>query len=202
MKSLEKHLEESYALHGENCPGQVIGTRMAITGCERIGLDNPKSDEQRKKLIVYAEMDRCATDAIMAITGCRPGKRTLKIMDYGIMAATFINLETGKAVRVTAREESRALASKYAPEVQGKYQQQREAYKVMHEEELFNIEYVKVEIPPEDMPGKSLRRLQCEKCGDYVQDCKEVTVDNRILCKPCAFGGYFKRQENKFSLNG
>lgn len=193
MKSLDECLKDSYAFHGENCPGQVIGTRMAIIGCKYIGLDNPKSNEQRKKIIVYVEMDRCATDAIMAVTGCRPGKRTLKIMDYGIMAATFINLETGKAVRVLAREESRTLAPKYAPEVKGKYQQQREAYKIMPEEELFKIEEVKVKIPPEDMPGKSLKRIQCEECEDYVQDCKDVKVDNRILCKPCAFGGYFKR---------
>ncbi len=193
MKSLEECLEESYAFHGENCPGQVIGTRMAMIGCKRIGLDNPKSDEQRKKIMVYVEIDRCATDAIMAVTGCRPGKRTLKIRDYGIMAATFINLETGKAIRVLAREESRAIAPRYAPEVQGKYQQQREAYKVLPEEELFKIEAVKVEIPPEDMPGKSLRRVQCEECGDYVQDCKDVKVNNRILCKSCAFEGYFKR---------
>jgi len=193
MKSLDEHLKESYAFHGENCPGQVIGTRMAMIGCEKIGLDNPKSEEQRKMIIVYAEMDRCATDAIMAVTGCRPGKRTLKIMDYGIMAATFINLKTGKAVRVLAREESRDLASQYAPEVQGKYEQQREAYKIMPEEELFKIEEVDVKIPQEDMPGKSLRRVKCEECGDYVQDCKEVKIDGRILCKPCAYGGYFKR---------
>jgi formylmethanofuran dehydrogenase subunit E len=194
MKNLENYLEESYALHGENCPGQVIGTRMAIIGCERIGLNDPKSEEQRKKIIVYAEIDRCATDAIMAVTGCKPGKRTLKIMDYGIMAATFINLETGKTVRVMAREESRSLANKYAPGIQGKYEQQREAYKVMPEKELFKIENVKVEIPLGDMPGKPVRRLQCEKCSEYVQDCKEVTMGHRILCRPCAYGGYyFKR---------
>jgi formylmethanofuran dehydrogenase subunit E len=193
MKSLEEYLKESYSFHGENCPGQVLGTRMAIVGCREIGLENPKSNEQRKKIIVYVEMDRCATDAIMAVTGCRPGKRTLKIVDYGIMAATFINLDTGKAVRVVAREEARDLAPKYAPQIQGKYEQQREAYKIMPEEELFRIEEVTVEIPPEDMPGKTLRRVRCERCGDYVQDCKEVKIDGQILCKPCALGGYFKR---------
>jgi formylmethanofuran dehydrogenase subunit E len=193
MKSLDEYLKESYSFHGENCPGQVIGTRMAIVGCREIGLEDPKSDEQRKKIIVYVEMDRCATDAIMAVTGCRPGKRTLKIVDYGIMAATFINLDTGKAVRVVAREEARSLASKYAPEITEKYNQQREAYKIMPEEELFKIEEVTVEIPPEDMPGKTLRRVRCERCGDYVQDCKEVRIDRQILCKPCALGGYFKR---------
>jgi len=202
MKALEKHLEESYAFHGENCPGQVIGTRMAMIGCVSIGLDNPKSEEQRKKIIVYVEIDRCATDAIMAVTGCRIGKKTLKIMDYGIMAATFINLETNKAVRVSAREEARDLAPEYAPEIQGKYQQQREAYKVMPEEELFKIEEVKVKIPEEDMPGKHSGRVQCERCNDYVQGRKEVELNKCILCQPCAFGGYFKRKENKFSLSG
>lgn len=195
MKSLEACLEESVEFHGEACPGQVIGTRMAMIGCREIGIEDPKSRDERKKIIVYVEMDRCASDAVMAVTGCRVGKRTVKIMDYGIMAATFVNLETGRAVRVRARESSRERAPMYAPDVEGKYNQQRESYKVMPEEELFEVQEVRVLIPAEDMPGPPLRRVRCEYCGDWVQDGRDVQVDGRILCRPCARGGYFQRVE-------
>jgi formylmethanofuran dehydrogenase subunit E len=114
-------------------------------------------------------------------------------MDYGIMAATFVNLQTGKAVRIRARESSRTLASTYAPEVVEKYAQQRESYKVMPEGELFEIEEVHVRVPKQDMPGRPLKRIQCEQCGDWVQDMREVEVDGKTLCRPCALGGYFQR---------
>jgi len=193
MKSLEECLREAVSFHGEECPGQVIGTRMAMIGCRAIGLEHPRSDRERKKIIVYVEMDRCAADAVMAITGCRIGKRTLKMMDYGIMAATFVNLETGKAVRVRARESSRERAFRYAPATGGKYAQQREAYKVMPEEELFEISEVRVTIPIQDMPGRPVKRVRCEDCGEWVQDMREVKVNDRVLCRPCGFGGYFER---------
>jgi len=193
MKTLEECLKESVAFHGEECPGQVIGTRMAVTGCREIGIEDPKSKAERKKIIVYVEMDRCASDAIMSVTGCRVGKRTVKIMDYGIMAATFVNLETGRAVRVRARESSRELARKYAPDIQEKYDQQREAYKVMPEDELFEIREVRVHIPVQDRPGRPVRRVRCGQCGDWVQDMRDVQVHGKILCRPCAFGGYFER---------
>ena len=193
MRSLEECLAESVAFHGEACPGQVIGTRMALIGCREAGIPNPRLRTERKKLIVYVEMDRCAADAVMAVTGCRVGKRTLKVMDYGIMAATFVNLETGRAVRVRARESARERTDRYAPAVADKYERQREAYKIMPEEELFEIRPVEVVIPPQDMPGRPLRRVRCQVCGDWVQDMREVTEGGRILCRPCAHGGYFRR---------
>lgn len=166
---------------------------MALCGCRAVGIDDPKVD--RKKLIVFVEMDRCAADAVMAVTGCRVGKRTLKIMDYGIMAATFLNLETGKAFRVRARESAREGALRYAPSVADKYEQQREAYKVMPEEELFEISEVRVSLPPQDRPGRPVGRVRCEQCGDWVQDMREVKIDQRILCRSCAYGGYFERMD-------
>ncbi len=193
MKTLEECLKESVAFHGEACPGQVIGTRMAMSGCREIGIEDPKSNSERKKIIVYVEMDRCASDAVMAVTGCRVGKRTVKMMDYGIMAATFVNLETGKAVRVRARESSRGLASRYAPHITEKYDQQREAYKIMPEEELFEIREVRVTIPKQDMPGRPVKRVQCDQCGDWVQDMRDIEENGQTLCRPCASGGYFTR---------
>jgi len=192
----EELLDESTRIHGHICAGQVIGVRMSMVGLREIGIDDPKG-AQRKSLYVLVEIDRCATDAIQSVTGCCLGKRSLKWLDYGIMAATFVNLDTGKAVRVTAREESRELARKYRPEVEGKYQQQLEAYRVMPEEELFTIEQVSITIPDCDMPGRPLRRVQCEECGDWVQDCREVEQNGRTLCRSCAFGRYYESLQNQ-----
>lgn len=194
MKSLEEHLAEAAAFHGGDCPGQTLGVRLARAGLVRIGIDDPLSDRWRKQLMVYVEIDRCAADAVMIVTGCRVGKRTLKIVDNGIMAATFVNLESGEAVRVTAREEARELAVRYAPDVSDKYERQRLAYRVMPDEELLAFEQVDVIIPAEDMPGSPISRVVCEKCGDPVQDMREVREGGTVLCRPCARGGYFRRR--------
>ncbi|UCD36169.1 MAG: TraR/DksA C4-type zinc finger protein [Nitrospiraceae bacterium] len=183
-------LEESVKTHGHLCPGQVLGVRMSLLGLELIGITDPRGKD-RKKLIAFVEIDRCGTDAVQTVTGCSLGKRSLKFVDHGKMAATFVNLETGKAVRIVAKEESRSRAKNYFPEIEDKYRCQLEAYKVMHDEELFQWNEVTVEIPEEDMPGRPLRRVQCEKCGEYVQDRRDVTVDGRLLCKACAQGGYY-----------
>jgi len=169
----------------------VIGVRMSMLGLARIGIDDPKGAD-RKKLYVLVEIDRCATDAIQSVTGCSLGKRSMRWMDFGIMAATFVNLETGKAVRITAREESRELSKKYYPELGNKYQQQLEAYKIMPEDELFAFQEVQVDIPECDMPGRPMRRVQCGECGDYVQDCREVEQDGKILCRACAGERYYR----------
>ncbi len=193
MKSLEEHLAEAAAFHGESCPGQVLGVRLARAGLRQAGIDDPLTEGARKKLIVFVEIDRCAADAIMAVTGCRVGKRSLKVIDYGVMAATFLNLESGRAVRVVAREEARGLAAAYASGEGGKYEQQRRAYEVMPEAELFSFEEVEVSVPPEDMPGRPLSRVRCQRCGDHVQDRRERVVDGAVLCRACAEGGYYRR---------
>ncbi len=104
MKSFEVLLKESADAHGHLCPGQVVGVRMAMLGCRLIGLDEPTRRDQIKKLIVFVEMDRCTADAVSYVTGVKLGRRSLKFMDYGIMAATFLNLETQKAYRVVSTE--------------------------------------------------------------------------------------------------
>lgn len=112
-------------------------------------------------------------------------------MDYGKMAATFVNLKTGRAVRVIAKEEARDKAKKYFPEIEDKYKAQLEAYKIMSDNDLFDIMDVKVNIRLEDMPGRLLRRIRCDNCGEYFQDMREVYRDKRVLCRPCADGGYY-----------
>ncbi len=184
-------LDESVKVHGHLCPGQVLGVRMSIIGLSKIGVYDPKGKD-RKSIIIFAEMDRCATDAIQSVTGCSLGHRTMKFMDYGKMASTFLNLKTGKAIRIIAKEEAREKAKEMFPNIENKYAAQLEAYKIMSDEELFHVMNVKVEIKPEDMPGRPLRRVKCDICGEYVQDMREISKDGKMLCKPCADGGYYK----------
>lgn len=191
MQSFEELLTSSAAVHGHLCPGQVVGVRMAMLGCRLIGLDDPSHRDQIKKLIVYVEMDRCTADAVAHVTGAKLGRRSLKFMDYGIMAATFLNLETDKAFRVISTEEARNLATFYAQEVAGKSRQQLEAYQRMPDSVLFQVQQVQVPISEFDLPGPTRRKVSCSRCGQVVRDCKEVVVDGVTLCRPCAHGAYF-----------
>ncbi|TAN40377.1 MAG: formylmethanofuran dehydrogenase [Nitrospirae bacterium] len=191
-KDFDRLLGESARIHGHLCPGQVLGVKMSMLGLREIGISDPKGKD-RKSLIVFVEMDRCATDAVQSVTGCSLGHRTMKFMDYGKMAATFLNLKTGKAVRVIAKEESRQRAKGYFPEIENKYTAQLKAYKIMPDAELFDLMAVTVSIPPEDMPGRPLDRVTCDACGEQVQDMREVSKDGRTLCRPCAGPGYYTR---------
>lgn len=195
MLDFETLLKGSSQAHGHLCPGQVVGVRMAMLGCSLIGLDNPSQMPQIKKIIVYVEIDRCAADAIAYVTGVKLGRRSLKFVDNGIMAATFVNLESGKAFRIVSTEESRDLATRYAPDITDMRQQQLEAYKVMPDEVLFSVEPVVVEVPVHDMPGPSRFKAQCEKCGQVVRDKKEVLLNGQVLCRPCAYGTYYRPAE-------
>lgn len=192
MKPFHELLASAAAAHGHLCPGQVIGVRMAMLGCSLIGFDDPTSLEQIKNLIVYVEIDRCATDAIAHVTGAKLGRRSLKFVDHGIMAATFVNLATGKAFRIVSREDSRELAAGYAPGIKNSHQQQLLAYEQMSLEELFFVEEVAVQVPLSDLPGPSRYKAVCHRCGIVVRDKKEVNRNGRILCRPCAFGTYYR----------
>jgi formylmethanofuran dehydrogenase subunit E len=138
------------------------------------------------------EIDRCATDAIAHVTGVKLGRRSLKFMDNGIMAATFVNLGTGAAVRIVSTETARELAPVYAPGVEDARRQQLEAYTHMPDDVLFSVTPVTVEVPVHDMPGPTRFKVQCASCGTVVRDKKEVLVNDRILCRPCAQGTYYR----------
>jgi len=192
MKPFEDLLAASAAAHCHLCPGQVIGVRMAMLGCRLIGLDDPTSHDQIKKLIVYVEMDRCAGDAVAHVTGAKLGRRSLKFLDYGIMAAAFVNLETNKAFRVISTEEARDLACQYVPDISEKYKQQLEAYKRMPDSVLFRVQQVEVVLSEFDLPGPTRRKVSCSRCGQVVRDHREIVQNGDALCKPCAHGAYFK----------
>ena len=192
MDDFETLLKGSAEVHGHLCPGQVIGVRMAMAGCRLIGLDEPSVLPQIKKIIVYVEIDRCAADAIAYVTGVKLGRRSLKFVDNGIMAATFVNLETGDAYRIVSTEYSRELSFKYAPGIQDKRLRQLTAYKAMSDEELFRIERVRVDVPVHDMPGPTRFKVRCQECGAMVRDKKEVFLNGRVLCRSCAYGAYYQ----------
>ncbi len=163
MQEFKTLLEASARAHGHLCPGQVVGVRMAMLGCRLIGLGEPSRHDQIKKLLVYVEMDRCTADAVAHVTGARLGRRSLKFKDYGIMAATFLNLETGKAYRVLSSEEARLLASGYAPEIEGKADQQLAAYKRMPDCVLFRVQKVSVKLDEFDLPGPTRKKTVCSR---------------------------------------
>lgn len=188
-------LKESVRMHGHLCAGQVLGVRMSVLGLKEIGISDPKGMD-RKNLIVFVEMDRCATDAVQSVTGCSLGRRSMKFMDYGKMAVTFLNLKTGRAIRIVAREDSRHKAKEHFPDIANKYDRQLEAYKIMSDEELFEVMEVAIKLAPEDLPGRPMRRVQCDSCGEHVQDMREVYQDGKILCLSCAEGGYYTMLES------
>lgn len=191
MKPFDLLLQESAAVHGHLCPGQVVGVRMAMLGCRLIGLEEPTRRDQIKKLIVYVEMDRCTADAVAHVTGVKLGRRSLKHMDYGIMAATFLNLASNRAYRVISTEEARDLVSVYAPEISAKTPQQLAAYRRMPDCVLFKVQKVRVRVAPCDLPGPTRRKLVCTRCGQMIRDGREVYIDNQPVCRPCTTDCYF-----------
>jgi len=178
----KKCIKEAEAFHGHICGGINMGTRMSILGLKAIGINDPKGKDS-KDLMVIVEIDRCATDAILVTTGCHPGKRSMKILDYGKMAATFINLRTNKAVRI-------AVKNRQGDKIYTKEMIENDPdttdFAVIPDDELFSIMEVKVELKPEEMPGRPVRSVVCSACGERVMDAKDVARDGKILCTPCA----------------
>lgn len=193
MDSFDTLLRDSALAHGHLCPGQVVGVRMALLGCRLIGLKNPTHRDQIKKLIVFVEMDRCAADAIAHVTGVRLGRRSLKFMDYGIMAATFVNLESSGAYRVLSTEESRNLSDVYAPEIADPSTRQLEAYQRMPDNVLFRVQKVSVDIDECELPGPTRRKIACRMCGQVIRDGKELQSPQGPICRPCSGRCYFSR---------
>lgn len=188
----ETLLQGSAAEHGHMCAGQVIGVRMALLGLNLIGLSNPKHTPEIKQLIVYVEIDRCAADAIAYVTGVKLGRRSLKFTDYGINAATFVNMQTRQAYRIVSTEKARGLAPAYAPLIKEKSWQLIEAYKRMPLDILFDAYEVQVEIPPWEMPGPSGYKTACDACGAIVRDGKQIRLKGKNLCHFCAGKAYYR----------
>lgn len=202
MQTFDALLREAEIAHGHLCAGQILGVRLAMLGCRRLGVDDPKGAD-RKRLVTYIEIDRCATDAIAVVTGCRLGKRAIKFRDWGKMAATFVDLASPistltaplapqsdtpiyKAIRIAALESSRQRARDLYPHVENKNQQQMLAYRELPDTDLFSEEWVAVPIHPREMPGYKSARITCSQCGEGINYDREIRQNEKILCEACA----------------
>lgn len=190
MQTLDELLREAETAHGHLCAGQILGVRMAMLGLEKLGISDPRGKD-RKRLVTFVEIDRCATDAIGVVTGCRLGKRAMKFRDWGKMAATFVDVESAKAVRIAAKESSKQKARELHPEIESKNQQQMLAYREMPEGDLFDVQWVKVDLPPEEFPGFKGERIVCSECAEGINFKREVRRDGKILCRACAGERYY-----------
>jgi len=196
MESVDTLLKECERLHGHMCAGQLLGTRMALLGCRLLDIDDPRGAE-RKKLIVWVEIDRCMTDAISAVTGVRLGKRSLKFVDYGKVAATFLNTETKRAVRIVALESSRALADERYSDIADKRTRQFRAYSEATDDELFKTELVSIELNDFDLPGSPRSRVICGVCEEGINDGREVVdASGDVVCRGCYSGSYYSKPDN------
>jgi len=190
MKSLDEYMVLAEQAHGHMCAGQILGLRMAIYGMKLLGIEDPVGRD-RKRLVTFIEIDRCATDAIPVVTGCRLGKRALKFRDFGKVAATFCDLKAERAVRVVALETSKKRAAELYPEVADKNQQQMRAYRELPDQELFASQWVTVTLGPEEFPGYKGGRQVCAECGEGINFKREVVREGRVLCKACAGERYY-----------
>lgn len=194
MRSFNELLREAELAHGHLCAGQILGVRLAMLGCQRLGIEDPHGAD-RKRLVTFVEIDRCATDAIAVVTGCRLGKRALKFRDWGKMAATFVDLNaplelhndipTYKGIRIAALESSKQRARDLYPQIENKNQQQMLAYRELPDAELFSEQWVRVPIHPREMPGYKSARIACEVCGEGINYDRELRTEGRILCEAC-----------------
>jgi len=195
MEPFDELLRQAEIAHGHLCAGQILGVRMAMLGCRLLGMEEPRTTD-RKRLVTFVEIDRCATDAIGVVTGCRLGKRALKFRDWGKMAATFLDLNQRvsgddrspvyKGVRIAALESSKDRARELYPHLENKNQQQMHAYRGMPDGELFSWQWVAVPVPQREMPGFKAGRITCALCGEGINYNREVLRDGQVLCQACA----------------
>jgi len=202
---LDELLHEAEVAHGHLCAGQVLGVRMAMLAMRELGVGDPRVrvlesgelNPDRKRLVTFVEIDRCATDAIGVVTGCRVGKRALKLRDFGKMAATFVDLyaklkgDEYKGLRVVALESSKGRAKELYPELE-KNAQQMKAYREMPDDELFATRWVRVPLPASEFPGYKGERVVCAQCGEGVNFDRFVERDGVRVCLGCANGVYYR----------
>jgi formylmethanofuran dehydrogenase subunit E len=197
--SLDDLLHDAEVAHGHLCAGQILGVRMAMLALRALHIGDPRArhlpdgslNPDRKRLVTFVEIDRCATDAIGVVTACRVGKRALKLRDWGKMAATFVDLEAPlgadayKGIRVVALESSKNRAREIYPELE-KNAQQMKAYRELPDDELFSSQWVRVPLPPSEFPGYKGQRVVCAQCGEGINFDRFIERDRKRLCRMCA----------------
>ena len=191
MNIIEKYLQSSISKHSKLCPRQILGVRVGLAGGAALGLDLPRRD---KILLVIAETDGCFISGLEAATGCAVHHRTLRIEDLGKVAATFVSVATGKAVRAVPRGDVRQLACDFSPHEEPGYFAQLEGYQRMPDEQLLSIERVNLKTPVSKLISQPGLRVQCNNCQEEIINQRELIVDGETICRTCAGYAYYKVQ--------
>ena len=183
------HLLKSSAEHHQHvCPRQVIGVRMGLYAGQILGPEVPQTN---KRLFTFIETDGCTLDGVVAGTGCAVGRRTMYIYDYGKIAATFVDQETGKAIRIVPNPLARSLCPEYAPEVMDHWHAYVYAYQIMPLEKLFIIQPVQLTVSMQAIISLKGARAVCDACGEEIFNSREVILNGKVLCRSCAGQGYY-----------
>ncbi len=186
---LQLILEKSSRDHAHLCPRQILGARLGLCGLKALGFHEPPT---KKRLLVITETDGCFADGLIAATDCTVGHRTLRVEDYGKTAATFVDTQTGRAVRVAPALDIREKAYAYAPDEPRHYFAQMQAYQVMPDDEMFTITEVQLTTSIEAIVSRPAVRVDCDMCGEEIINEREVKQNGLTLCKTCAHGGYYR----------
>ncbi len=194
MPTVDDLLRASAALHQHLCPKQVLGVRMGLLAADLLGLSLPRAD---KRVLTIVETDGCFADGVSASTGCSVGHRTLRVIDYGKVAATFVDVETGQAVRIAPHPEARQRASHYAQGARGHWQAYLEGYQRMPFDQLFSWREVFLVEDVRAIISTAAARAICTCCGEEIINEREVIRNGRALCRACAEGAYYRETERE-----
>jgi formylmethanofuran dehydrogenase subunit E len=188
MKLLAEILAESSALHRHLCPRQVLGAQMGLYAAELLDLDLPQTD---KHLLTIVETDGCFTSGLSVATNCWVGRRTLRVVDYGKVAATFIDTRSDASIRVSPNPAARELAASYAPEAGNRWETMLLGYQRMAFTDLFVWRTVVLTTPVAEILSHASHRSCCDRCGEEILNAREVVIGAATLCRHCAYGGYY-----------
>jgi formylmethanofuran dehydrogenase subunit E len=188
MASLNELLEASAARHDHLCPRQVLGVRMGLLAGEVLGIPIPQTD---KRLLAIVETNGCASDGVAVATNCWVGRRTLWVEDYGKVAATFVDTQSGQAIRIAPRASIRDSVLTYAPDCESKWEAQLLGYQRMPACELLAVQAVQLKTPLAWLVSKPGLKVICDACGEEIMNEREIVHDGQILCRACAGRGYY-----------
>lgn len=183
-------IEQLSRMHPRVCPRQVLGVRIGRYGGELLGLDVPRTD---KRMLAFVEMDGCFADGVSVATGCWLGRRTLRLVDYAKVAATFLDMRTQAAVRVWPATGIRTAAEILAPHAADRWHAQLEAYRAMAPSQLLNFCHVTVNVGLLGLFIADSARLTCDGCGEEILFKRYVVREGLALCRVCAGESYYTR---------
>ena len=186
--NIQPLLEKSARDHSHLCPRQILGVRLGLAGMSALGFETPPD---KKQLLVITETDGCFADGLSAATNCTVGHRTLRVEDYGKVAAVFVDVKTGCAIRVAPVIDIRQRAYAYAPDEPRHYFAQMQAYQIMPDQEMFTITEVQLVTPIEAIVSRPGIRVDCDVCGEEIMNEREVKQNGLTLCRACAGNSYY-----------